>query len=129
MGKIYDQPDGSTTPKLFLKGNEHYSWMADKQGYTVIQDAQGWWVYAKQEDGLLLSSGVHAGYGNPKKLGLTTNLKGDPSKRINNLHPAMREHRELLHIPESALCNFQGTMSNPCQFKFLVLLVYFADHN
>ena len=128
IGKHYDQPDGSRTPELFLKGNEHYSWMTDKKGYTVIRDAHGWWVYAKQEDGLLVSSGVHVGYGNPKKLGLTTNLKDDPIKRINNLHPATREHRELLYIPKLALCNFQGTASNPCRLRSLIVLVQFPDH-
>lgn len=40
----------------------------------------GWWVYAKKEDGDLVSSGICVGYGNPKKLGLPTNLKTDPER-------------------------------------------------
>jgi M6 family metalloprotease-like protein len=133
LGRIYDQPDGSTTPELFLKGDEQYSWMADKMGYSVMQDDQGWWVYAKKVDGSLVSAGVRVGFGNPKKLGLATYLKDDPSKRINNLRndheAATKEHRNLLQVPSSALCNFQGTASNPCRLKGLVLLIRFADHN
>jgi M6 family metalloprotease-like protein len=157
MGRLYDQPDGSTTPELFLKGDEHYNWMTDKRGYSVVQDAQGWWVYAKKVDGNLASAGVRVGFGNPKKLGLTTHLKDDPSTRINNLrndheatkehrdllevptsgkrinnlrndHEATKEHRDLLEVPTSALCNFQGTASNPCRLKGLVVLVRFSDH-
>ena len=133
MGRIYDQPDGSITPELFLKGDEHYNWMADKHGHSVIQDDQGWWVYAKHVDGSLVSAGVRVGFGNPKKLGLTTYLKNDPSKRINNLRidheAATKEHRDLLQVPSSALCNFQGTASDPCRLRGLVLLTRLGDHN
>jgi M6 family metalloprotease-like protein len=102
--------------------------MTDKKGYSIVQDAQGWYVYAKKIFGELVSSGLRVGYGNPKKLGLTTDLKVDPSKRLNNLHPASKEHRNLLYIPTSALCNFQGTASNPCRRKALVVLIKFSDH-
>ena len=134
MGRLYDQPDGTTTPKLYLKGGPHYNWMTDKRGFTVLQDAQGWWVYARKQDGELVSSGVRVGYGNPKKLGLTPNLKTDEDKRpIDRLisdheQQVGKDHRDLLNIPSTALCNFQGTKNNPCRLKSFVLLVRFSDH-
>jgi M6 family metalloprotease-like protein len=102
--------------------------MADAMGYTVMQDIQGWWVYSKKKDGELISSGLRVGYGNPRKLGLTKTLKTDQSKRRIKEKLA-KEHRNLLNIPSTAICNFQGTKEAPCVIKNLVLLVRFADHD
>lgn len=132
LGSLYDQPDGSTTPEIFMKGDQRYNWKTDKNGYTVIQDDRGWWVYAKQTDGDLVSSGVRIGRGNPKKLGLATNLKIHPSKRqkhgLHDLDEASKEHRSLINVPARALCNFQGTRNSPCRLKALVVLVMLSNH-
>lgn len=131
-GRLYDQPDGTSTPEIFLHGDEYYSWKTDRNGYTVIQDDQDWYVYARKEVGELVSSNIRVGYGNPKKLGLVPNLKTDPDKRMATglvAHDAAeRDHRELLKIPSSALCSFQGTKKNPCRLRGLVVLIRFSDH-
>jgi len=131
-GHVFDQPDGSMTPELFLQGNQHYAWMEDGNGYSVLQDDGGWWVYAKKVDGELVSSGARIGYGNPKKLGLVPGLKTDHDKRpIDHLltHDGVaKEHRELVAVPTSALCSAEASKDNPCRLKALVLLVRFSDH-
>lgn len=131
-GSQYHQPDGTKTPELFLNGDEHYSWKTDKKGYTVIQNEQGWYVYARKVDGELVSSGARVGYSNPKKLGLTTNLKTDPDKRPENglipINQVERDHRELLKIPSTAICSFEGTKDQPCRLRGLVVLIKFSDH-
>lgn len=135
-GRIYKQPDGSETPMLFLKGDQHYAWMADGntgKDYTVLKDKGGWWVYAKKEDGELVSSGVRVGKGNPKKLGIEPELKTDLDRRpVNNLlqhdDGTSKDHRELINVPDSALCNYEGTTNNPCRLRGLVVLIRFADH-
>lgn len=132
-GRPYSQPDGSKTPDLFVKGDQHYNWIADENGYTVMQDAGGWWCYATKIDGELVSSGMRVGYGNPKKLlGIVPELKTDPEKRaIDYLltHDGVeKDHRDLMTIPESALCNFEGTKESRCRLQCLCLLVRFADH-
>lgn len=133
-GRAYRQPDGSETPQLWLKGNQHYSWMVDRNDYTVMKDSNGWWVYAQKEDGDLVPSRFRVGFTNPKKLGLTPHLKTDPKKRpIDNLlqhdDGALKDHRELLKVPTSALCNFNGTKDSPCRLKGLVMLIQFSDHS
>jgi M6 family metalloprotease-like protein len=102
--------------------------MADAMGYTVMHDLQGWWVYTKKTGGELISSGIRVGDGNPRKLGLTKNLQANKSKRRVKEKIA-KEHRDLLEIPSTALCNFRGTKEAPCVLKSLVLLVRFADHD
>ena len=120
------------TPEIFLNGDEHYAWKTDRKGYTVIQDEQGWYVYAKKINGELVPSGVRVGYGSPKKLGLTPNLATDPHKRQFNYlrtHDGLeRDHREVVDVPTSALCSFSGTKSSPCRLKGLVVLIRFSDH-
>jgi len=131
-GSSYVQPDETKTPELFLNGNEHYSWKTDSNGYTVIQDEHDWYVYARKVDGELVSSKIRVGYGNPKKLGLVPGLNTDPDKRPANgivpMNQAARDHRELLNIPSSAMCSFEGTKKDPCRLKGLVVLIRFSDH-
>lgn len=131
-GRLYYQPDGSETPELFLKGNQHYSWMTDGKGYSVMQDEGGWFVYAKKVDGELVSSNARVGYANPKKLGLVPGLKTDHDKRpIDHLlteDGVAKDHRELVAVPTSSLCAAEATKDEPCRLKGLVLLVQFSDH-
>ena len=132
-GSIYNQPDGSETPELFMKGNQHYNWIADRKGYTVIRDPRGWWCYATKVNGELVSSGVRVGYGNPKKLGLMPELSTDPDKHpIDYLltHDGVaKDHCNLLTVPSLALCGFEGTKDKPCHLKSLFLLIHFSDHD
>jgi hypothetical protein len=128
-GNVYIQPDGSATPTLFLNGNQHYAWMSDAKGYTVMKDEQGWYVYGKKEEGDIISAGVRVGHSNPKKLGLVPQLQHDVELRRGLVHEHEEaEHRNLIAVPEKALCNFNGNKSQPCRLKGLVVLTKFASH-
>jgi len=76
----YEQPDGSETPLIYLRGDARHNWMEDSKGYTVLEDTDGWYVYAKKEGGRLVSSGARVGFVNPKKMGLLPNLMDDHHK-------------------------------------------------
>ena len=129
-GHIYTQPDGSNTPTLFLNGNQHYAWMSDAKGYTVMKDAHGWYVYGKKVDGDIVSAGVRVGHSNPKKIGLLPQLLHDSAFRRGLEHPqeTETEHRDLIAVPEKALCNFNGSKDQPCRLKGLVVLIQFKSH-
>jgi immune inhibitor A len=127
-GHVYTQPDGTLTPSIFLQGDEHYAWLSDAKGYTVIKDDQGWYVYAKtQDDGDLVSANVRVGYANPKKLGLVPQLQHDEALR-RGLDDENKESRKLIAVPEKTLCNFNGNKTNPCRLKGLVVLSRFTNH-
>ncbi|HAD81922.1 TPA: hypothetical protein DCG35_05530, partial [Candidatus Edwardsbacteria bacterium] len=54
-----NQPDGSSFVGV-LKGDEHFHFAEDADGYSIIQDKDGWWTYAKQENGLLVATNLRA---------------------------------------------------------------------
>lgn len=54
------QPDGSKFTVL-LKGDEHFSWAEDMDGYSIIQNKDGWWTFAGQENGLLVPTNLMVG--------------------------------------------------------------------
>ncbi|MCB5287868.1 MAG: M6 family metalloprotease domain-containing protein [Candidatus Cloacimonetes bacterium] len=42
------QPDGSSLA-IYASGDEFHNWLHDKDFYSIIQDEQGWYVYAAQD--------------------------------------------------------------------------------
>jgi len=52
------QPSGEKLD-LFASGDEFYNWLHDDAGYTIIQEPEtGYYVYARGENGRLVSSGL-----------------------------------------------------------------------
>ena len=41
------QPNGDTI-QTYLRGDEHYHWMMTLDGWEILQNKKGWYVYAKQ---------------------------------------------------------------------------------
>ena len=63
------QPDGAEI-MLHLRGDEHFSWIEDTNGYTVIKN-NGWFEYAELgRSGHLVPNGIIVGRENPQALGL-----------------------------------------------------------
>jgi len=58
-----NQPDGTSFMGI-LKGDEHFHFAEDQDGFSVIQDKDGWWTYAKQENGLLIATDLKVGKSN-----------------------------------------------------------------
>ncbi|MDO9068456.1 MAG: immune inhibitor A, partial [Deltaproteobacteria bacterium] len=54
------QPDG-TKFQAVLKGDEHFHFAEDAEGYSIVQNQQGFWTYARQENGLLAATGLIVG--------------------------------------------------------------------
>jgi len=134
----YEQPDGSETPLIHLRGDEYHNWMEDSKGYTVMEDTDGWYVYAKKEGGRLVSSGARVGFVNPKKMGLIPNLTDDHHEEPEDLLEDSKnhyssfehsvEHRSLGASASKALCGFKASKSQPCELQNLVIMVRFQDH-
>jgi len=108
------QPDG-TVIEIRIKGDEHFHWSEDKNGYTILLH-QGWYKYAmKNNNGRLTASEHVVGHINPKMLGLQKRIKpsaavqAESSKKINDENTSQR----VLPV---------GTVRN------LVVLLRFANH-
>ena len=58
--RMLTQPDG-TKFSAVLKGDEHFHFAEDADGFSLIQDKNGWWTFAKQENGLLVNMDLKVG--------------------------------------------------------------------
>ncbi len=118
------QPNGEKL-SLYASGDEFYNWLHDKAGYTIIQDhATGYYVYAKDDNGRLVPSGVavtavaavnQAGVlalGLPKGLQVAPGLRPKPAELFPGGSPA--NPKEILQIPHT------GTLNN------IVIFIRFA---
>jgi M6 family metalloprotease-like protein len=69
------QPDGSSL-QCFASGDEHYNWLHDAEGYTIIRDPRsGWYTYAVPDGNTLVASTHIPGRAQPELVGLTPWLK------------------------------------------------------
>jgi M6 family metalloprotease-like protein len=132
---VYAQPDGSQTPNLFLRGDEHYAWLSDADGYTIMKDSSDWYVYVRKSDGGNLEPLREARVGqvDPKSLGLKPNLLHDYAFDEEDDYDEeellrLRQRRKLGGKPKAVLCDHEATTVDPCYVKQLALLVRFADH-
>jgi len=74
------QPNGEVL-NIFATGDEHYNWLHDKYGYTIIQDPDtGYYVYAIEKDGDLISSGFIVNRVDPNSLNIEKYLKHSKEK-------------------------------------------------
>ncbi len=119
------QPDGSVVT-LRMRGDQYFHWLEDGQGYTVLRDSAGQYVYAQAAtDGSLASSGLAVGQGTPAAAGLTKGLL--PS-------PAIREQRSLAMAAAAGPQGAQVAADAPVRVapvggvKNLVILCRFSDH-
>ncbi|NNE06783.1 MAG: M6 family metalloprotease domain-containing protein [Xanthomonadales bacterium] len=112
---IESQPDG-TQLELRIRGDEHFNWMEDANGYTVVREG-GWYHYATLDgNGNLVSSGLVVGQADPAAAGLSPRTLPAPSV----------QSQSALAVPASQDVTVDvlplGTVKN------LVILVRFSDH-
>lgn len=68
------QPNGEVI-ECFVSGDEFYNWIHDKEGYTIIQNADGYYYYATQTDSKIASSSYRVNSVNPDKIGIKKWIK------------------------------------------------------
>ena len=109
------QPDG-TFIEIRVKGDEHFNWNEDKDGYTILRD-KGWYKYAeKGNNGHLKASNHLVGKANPKALGLQKRLK--PSAAVQ-----AKTSKRISAASETQKIAPLGAVNN------LVVMIRFANHN
>ncbi len=69
------QPNGDTL-MVYVSGDEYYNWMHDKDGYTIVQNTNGYYVYAQynQKGNDIMASSYIVGKCNPQDVGLQPNI-------------------------------------------------------
>lgn len=109
-----EQPDG-TSIRIHLKGDEFFHWHESDDGYAIVKSSAGEWVYAGQDQGMLVPTNLVVGSIDPAKTGMD---KPD----VKQLWSAARlsaQAKSAAAAPQ--LAPTIGTMKN------LVILVDFSD--
>jgi M6 family metalloprotease-like protein len=116
------QPDG-TVLHCFASGDEFYNYLHDSLGYTIVQDAAGYYVYAlPAADGQIAPSNHRVGVANPVALGLPVQVSLSSelimAKRAD--FDAMMA-KDRLHKANGG--NNKGTINN------IVIFIRFSDES
>ncbi|KAL7497600.1 hypothetical protein ACHAWT_005678 [Skeletonema menzelii] len=138
-------------PPIYMKGDEHFHWEEDENGYTIIDDPDNQYpnttrkVYATIDDatGNLVSTGIQFGssspsYSSPATLGLKKHVRPSKERRkaicgdycndvfsIGRNNDGMRR-RKLFQKQEERANRRQ--LASEGSLRNLVVLVRFADH-
>ena len=115
------QPDGSQVT-LYQRGDEHFNWMEDKDGYTVVNN-NGRYEYAQRgASGRLNPNGMVVGKDNPRANGLQKRVLPSAAVRAQS---AMRINGVKVNSVQAA-----GPESVPPlgAIKNLVVMIRFSDH-
>ena len=122
FGYSETQPDG-THISLFPRGDEHYNWVEDKDGYTVVE-TNGRFEYAvRGPSGRLNANGMVVGRDNPRAGGLQKHtlpsaaIRAQSAKRIHGIDAAGSD--------ASATPNAVAPLGT---VKNLVVMIRFSDH-
>jgi M6 family metalloprotease-like protein len=126
------QPDGDTVEAL-LTPAETGGQLETSDGYTVAQDAGGWWTYAQTDgEGKLVPSALRVGkdlpYGIAKKLGQTPSrwLDEDGNDKRDALFEAVKD----VQSPNASV--FEATAADLAalaakNYHYVVILAQFQD--
>ena len=107
------QPDG-TEITAYVRGDEWLHWTETDEGYTVLLDADGWWVYAQQAaDGSL---GVSLDGINPRLIAGVD----DPNGLPQHLHEPYFNPREekIAELTQSDAISLDGISLDSPYLKF-----------
>jgi M6 family metalloprotease-like protein len=110
------QPDG-TVIALRVRGDEHFNWSEDLDGYTVVHNL-GWFEYARlNPQGRLVPSGLRVGLDNPRAGGLKRGQLPSAAQRA----ASAKKSPSVPTAAVQAVAPF-GSLRN------LVVLVRFSNH-
>lgn len=110
------QPDG-TVISLRVRGDEHFNWSEDLDGYTVVHN-KGWFEYARlNKNGRLVPSGLKVGLDNPHAGGLSRGQLPSSAQRASSAKGSAGGSKASLQSAAAA-----GAIKN------LVILIQFSNH-
>jgi M6 family metalloprotease-like protein len=114
------QPDGAEI-SLYARGDEHFNWMEDPDGYTVVRN-KGWFEYAERgPSGHLNPNGMIVGRDNPRAVGLQKHILPSPAIRAQSAKVSGAGGSGSGASAPQAV-GPSGTVKN------LVVMIRFSDH-
>ncbi|MDD3534184.1 MAG: M6 family metalloprotease domain-containing protein, partial [Candidatus Cloacimonetes bacterium] len=109
------QPDGSSLT-VYASGDEFHNWLHDKDFYSIIQDDQGWYVYATQDGERVAPTELKVGRDLPSQRSLSPGVNLS-QRLIKERYERMASMRDY----SNARSPHQGDFNN------LVVFIRFSD--
>ena len=120
------QPDGSTLG-IRLQGDEYRHWNTTDDGYSIVKNAEGYYVYARLENGQLAPTDLVAHDADNRsadELSYITNT----GRLVPMISPSMRQMMEQDHASQAqARAIHKAKHYDYEKFKGLVILVEYND--
>ena len=114
------QPDGSRVT-LYIRGDEHFHWLEDEAGFTVVEEDGVYGYGALNAESELVSTGLQVGKVDPRAGGLARRIL-PPQDVVQRI----RQERSRLATqpmePAMAAAGVTGTRKN------VVIMMRFSDH-
>jgi M6 family metalloprotease-like protein len=123
------QPDGSFVT-LRMQGDEYLNFVTTTDGFTVVRDKRGFWVYAsKQADGALAATGMVAHDADDRKADERAFLDSTPKWLAPKMSDNMAQSRQRERARRAKTLEQRRAPSNDYYSKFrgLVILVEYKD--
>src|SRR5262249_44851626 len=113
------QPDGHLV-QLHIRGDEHFRWLEDVDGYTVVRHEDAYVYATLDHQGQLEPTALMVGRVSPATAGLSRRMPPAPAMRQKS---ALSEFPQAMVAPDAPeRVGASGTVKN------LVILMRFADH-
>ena len=117
------QPDGAKIT-LYLRGDEHFNWVADSAGYTVVRD-NGAFVYARLDDQRqLVPTRLMVGKVDPRDAGLAPGILPERETAVSQARSGLQPGASARAAAGSGP---QGVAARGA-IKNLVVLMRFSNH-
>lgn len=123
------QPDG-TELTIRMHGDEYLNWTTTSDGYTVVRDSKGYYVYAEENNGALIATDIIARDLESRSNTEKSYLNKVKKNLIPQPTPANAELRNTNRIMSQAnITNAPLKAWNYEKFKGLVILVEYNDQS
>ncbi len=119
------QPSGEAIA-CFASGDEYYHWLHDKDGFTIVQDQRGYYVYAEQIHGMLVPTSGIVGKSDPYRLGIKQWTIDDAKEILKKIESASGSTSQLQKrggTTQVFSAPGKGTMNN------VVIYIRFSDED
>jgi len=120
-----DLPDGSQL-QIVARGNDHQHWTETTDGYTILRNEEGYYEYAVQRNGQLVSSGIRASDPEKRPLSQMRRLVGI-AKHLAPATDHLHEPPQLGPQSSRQQHELQAAVPSKGQLRILAICIEYPD--
>ena len=120
------QPDGSTVT-IQLQGDEWQHFNTTTDGYSVVKNQQGYYVYAEKKDGELIATQMVAHNAQERKANELAFLQDVKKYQAPDMPPAMAHMKDRVEAIGAQRRAQKNRATNYSNFRGLIVLIQYND--